>query len=86
MANGNIGAAMAQEEIDNLLEDAKEKRKEEPREDHCPDHDHQQRVNYAMLMALSALLREQSRSIWLGSVVMGITAGVIIGLAKVFGV
>lgn len=85
MANGDIGKDMAQQTVDDLLEEAKEKRNEATKESHCEDHQFQIRVNYAMLLGLSAILHGQKMAPWLSAIAMGVTAGAIIGISKVVG-
>ena len=56
----SIGAEMARREIKKLLADAETKQDEPQLDTHCPDHQFQRRVNYAMLLGMSALLEEKN--------------------------
>ena len=87
--DNNIGQGMAEKEIEHLLKGAQKRLDEPPHTSHCPDHDFQQKVNYAMLLALYVLLRQPKQAmlaaIPISSLTAGIVAGLIIGFTKLLG-
>jgi len=84
MPNGDIGLSMAESTIGDLIQRARKEREAPLLPEHCPSHQLQRDVNYALLLGMGAILQMQRRSLAATSLVSAVVAGIITGVVLAF--
>ena len=84
MANGAIGQDMAQREIDAMIGETQARMDAPPLESHCPDHALGVRVQYALLLGMSSILRQNARTVSVATVVSAVVTGVSFAVLRFF--